>query len=150
MSRIDLTVNKIFTTKNRDIRSIRSIFKTLAGITSDNIYQPSVRRSFKYNKDSQMEAETNLLTGARLEIIRGFEIKEVVNGNLCERCGEKSYLLTMTTLCEKCEQRMNIEFKADEAFKNLELHKLRKDKNTSRINDIDERNTYLFLFIESD
>lgn len=146
MARIDLTVNKIFTTKNRNTRSI---FKKLAGI-EDIIYQPSVRRSFKYNKNSHMEAETNLLTGARLEIIRGFEINEVVNGNLCERCGEKSYLLTMTTLCEKCEQRMNIEFKADEAFKNLELHKLRKDKNTNRINDIDERNTYLFLFIESD
>lgn len=147
MDRIDLTTDNVFTTKNGDIRSI---LKKVTGVTSDNIHQPLVKRSFKYNQDYHLESEIKLYTGTRLEIIRSLEINEVVNGNLCERCGKKSHSLTLTTLCENCEKTLNVEIKSDEAFKYLELHKLRRNKNNNRINDNDERSTYLFLFIESE
>lgn len=147
MDRIDLTTDNVFTTKKGDIGSI---LKKVTGVVSDNIYQPLVKRSFKHNQDYHLESELNLFTGTRLEIIRSIEINEVVNGNLCERCGKKSHSLTLTALCENCEHIMNLESEVGEAFKYLELHKLRRNKNSNRIIDIDERSTYLFLFIESD
>lgn len=147
MNNVDLTTNKIFSGGN----SIRSKLSKLDMFQRGyNFSQKSIVQEFPYEVDEFFEISTGMFTGAPIGVFRQQEIREVLLGQRCERCGRDiNALNSVYGLCTECDDRTGVEQSDYDARTQLGFHEeslKRKDK-FRKTNE--EANVYIHLFVNS-
>lgn len=145
MNNVDLTNNKIFSGGNKNRLSKLNMFREVY-----NISQKSIVQDFPYKVDEFFEISTGMFTGASNTPFKKQEIREVILGQRCERCGKNiNALNSIYGLCTECDDRTGTEQADYDARSQLGLHEERLKRENKFHKTNEEANVYIHLFVNS-
>lgn len=145
MNNIDLTNNKIFSGGNKNKLSKLNIFRK-----AYNISQKSIVQDFPYEVDEFFELSTGMFTGVSHTSFKKQEIRELMLGQKCERCGKNiNALNSVYGLCTECDDRTGAEQADYEAHRQLGFHEERLKRQNKFHKTNEEANVYIHLFVNS-